>query len=299
MCTADPICCELDWDQVCIDIQEEACAGLACPGAQPCDSASDVTGCADQVCCRTMCDHDWYCCYIEWDQYCVDFAARICGQVACELVIPDVAVPESEPCDERLNDGCNMLEPTFSEIVCGQLVSGETTTSSPRDTDWYQFTTTQPTLLTFTLESEFPAQAVLFGGPCSGPFEVLLLFDSTLCAPAVQQSIEVGPGTWSMVIGAGREEISLRRGLQCPLVKLDEGEDPQPIYFGARYLLGLDCDPEPCTQDSDLNGDGLVNGADLTILLAGWGKGGGPEDIDCSGSVDGADLTRLLADWAG
>ena len=270
VCAADPICCKLDWDQICIDLQEDACAGLSCPGAQPCESTFDQPGCSDQTCCRTTCDHDWYCCYIEWDQYCVDLAARLCGQVACELVVPDRAVPESEPCDERLNDGCNLLEPAYSEIACGQLVIGETTTSNPRDTDWYQFTTTDPALLSFTLKSEFPAQAVLFGGDCAGPFEVLLLFESNLCAPAVERTIELGPGTWSMVISPGREEISLRQGLQCPLDELEPDEEPQPVYFGSRYLLGMECDDGPCSADADLNGDGQVNGADLTILLAEW-----------------------------
>lgn len=47
---------------------------------------------------------------------------------------------------------------------------------------------------------------------------------------------------------------------------------------------------------ADLNGDGVVNGADLGILLAGWG-GSGPADLDGSGTVDGADLGLLLGQW--
>lgn len=48
----------------------------------------------------------------------------------------------------------------------------------------------------------------------------------------------------------------------------------------------------------DLNGDGLVNGADLGLLLAAWGTAG-PGDLDGSGSVRGADLGLLLAAWGG
>ena len=299
VCSVDPICCELDWDQICIDIQEETCSGRSCPGAQPCDNPFDEPGCLDQVCCRTVCDHDWYCCYIEWDQYCVDVSAQICARKACEINVPEYAEPESELCDERINDGCNMLDPAYSPISCGQLIVGETTTSVPRDTDWYQFSVTEPTQVTFTLESEFPAQAVLLGGPCSGPFEVALLFESILCSSPVQREFEVGPGTWSIIISPGREQLSLRQGLQCPLDKLDDGEDPQPVYFGVRYLLSFNCDSNPCSGDADLNADGHVDGADLTILLAGWGSSAGLADIDCSGIVDGADLTRMLADWTG
>ena len=47
----------------------------------------------------------------------------------------------------------------------------------------------------------------------------------------------------------------------------------------------------------DLNGDGVVNGADLGILLAAWGSKGGIADLNGDGVVDGADLGMLLANW--
>ena len=49
----------------------------------------------------------------------------------------------------------------------------------------------------------------------------------------------------------------------------------------------------PCP--ADLNGDGVVGGADLGGLLAAWGTNGG--DIDGNGDTDGADLGVLLAGW--
>jgi hypothetical protein len=47
---------------------------------------------------------------------------------------------------------------------------------------------------------------------------------------------------------------------------------------------------------ADLNGDGLVDGADLGLVLAGWG-GAGAVDIDGNGSVGGEDLGLVLAAW--
>lgn len=47
----------------------------------------------------------------------------------------------------------------------------------------------------------------------------------------------------------------------------------------------------------DLNGDGVVNGADLSILLAAWGSDDPAADLDGNGVVGGADLTILLSDW--
>ena len=50
------------------------------------------------------------------------------------------------------------------------------------------------------------------------------------------------------------------------------------------------------SNPADLNGDQLVNGADLTILLSNWG-GSGSGDINGDGIVGGPDLAALLAAW--
>ena len=47
----------------------------------------------------------------------------------------------------------------------------------------------------------------------------------------------------------------------------------------------------------DLNLDGIVNGADLSILLSAWGTADPVADIDGSGNVDGGDLAILLSNW--
>ncbi|MCA9286076.1 MAG: hypothetical protein KDA22_12705 [Phycisphaerales bacterium] len=54
--------------------------------------------------------------------------------------------------------------------------------------------------------------------------------------------------------------------------------------------------PTPSGPLGDLNGDGVVDGADLGALLAAWG-GSGPADLDGNGVVDGGDLGILLANW--
>lgn len=53
---------------------------------------------------------------------------------------------------------------------------------------------------------------------------------------------------------------------------------------------------EEPTCPADLNGDGLVNAADLAIMLGAWG-GPGLGDINGSGSLDAADLSVLLGAW--
>ena len=52
-----------------------------------------------------------------------------------------------------------------------------------------------------------------------------------------------------------------------------------------------------CSCPGDLTGDGVIDGADLTILLGDWGTDSCQSDITGDGLVDGADLTTLLGDW--
>ncbi|MFM1936805.1 MAG: Dockerin type domain [Planctomycetota bacterium] len=55
----------------------------------------------------------------------------------------------------------------------------------------------------------------------------------------------------------------------------------------------------PIAVVGDLNGDGLVNGQDLGILLGAWGpSAGSPADLDGDGVVNGQDLGVLLGNWS-
>lgn len=50
----------------------------------------------------------------------------------------------------------------------------------------------------------------------------------------------------------------------------------------------------------DLNGDGVIDGLDLALLLGSWGVCGGcPTDLNGDGVVDGVDLAILLGGWSG
>ena len=53
---------------------------------------------------------------------------------------------------------------------------------------------------------------------------------------------------------------------------------------------GVDC-------PADFTGDGVVDGADLAILLGAWGTNDPAADLSGNGVVDGADLSILLGAW--
>lgn len=48
----------------------------------------------------------------------------------------------------------------------------------------------------------------------------------------------------------------------------------------------------------DVNNDGAVNGADITVVLGNWG-GTGSGDANGDGTVDGSDITVILGNWTG
>ncbi len=70
------------------------------------------------------------------------------------------------------------------------------------------------------------------------------------------------------------------------------------VSVGSRLSVEIDAfsDVAAVGLFGDLDGDSLVNGADLGLLLAAWGEAS-PGDLDGNGVVDGADLGLLLAEW--
>jgi hypothetical protein len=73
---------------------------------------------------------------------------------------------------------------------------------------------------------------------------------------------------------------------------------PQFLYGDSQYVDAViftgKVTTTPCP--GDLDGDGSVGGADLAIMLGGWGSSG-LTDLDGSGITDGGDLAILLGAW--
>jgi hypothetical protein len=50
-------------------------------------------------------------------------------------------------------------------------------------------------------------------------------------------------------------------------------------------------------QNPDLNGDGVVDGTDLSLVLGFWGTDSAVADINLDGLVNGIDLSIVLGFW--
>ena len=78
---------------------------------------------------------------------------------------------------------------------------------------------------------------------------------------------------------------------------------PKPTAIAVVPPSALDVNrdlvPDTCQRVGDINGDGVVDGADLGLLLGAWGLTGGLADLNADARVDGADLGILLGNWGG
>ena len=80
----------------------------------------------------------------------------------------------------------------------------------------------------------------------------------------------------------------------------DEVSPPDVIdFFGSgmvTYVVTYDYDLQPACG-ADLDGNGIVDGGDLGLLLGCWGGRGNGCDLDGDGVINGADLGLLLTAW--
>ena len=95
------------------------------------------------------------------------------------------------------------------------------------------------------------------------------------------QTASVDPTGWSFAF-AGR----------------NGGIDQDVLIGDLSISMVVECPPPG--NPADLNDDGIVDGADLGLLLGGWGLCTSTPclgDLNEDGRVDGADLGLLIADW--
>ena len=204
---------------------------------------------------------------------------------------PDGATQEGEPnCglgddglpNDFINGGCNSAEPVFSPIADSETVCG-VTASNPdtgaRDTDWYEFEITETRIVTWVVTAEFRTLiGIVDNGGIADCTDVTCFVTSTETAPCQDNYVSalLGPGTWWAYV--------------APFFQ-DEGDCE--FSYTATLLT---------VRPADLNGDGVVDGHDVLILLAFWGPCPEPPaacspDLDYNGVVGASDLLLLLADW--
>jgi hypothetical protein len=99
---------------------------------------------------------------------------------------------------------------------------------------------------------------------------------------------------------AAAEGVAIPTGVRMAL-PLGMSGDGYTIVGTARtpsgiqgFILDL---PRPNACPADLDGDGTVGPADLSIVLGAWGTSSAAADLDGDGTVGASDLTTLLGAW--
>jgi len=305
VCEFDLFCCIDVWDDFCVEQAEILCTEVYCPEEGECLEVHDGPGCIDDSCCEFVRLHDPFCGFGSWDRLCVAEAERWCGGGGTDCVIdpPPGSMPEGEPCLERLNDGCgNAVGEILTQAIgCGATIHGKTTTSVPRDVDWYRLDDPGSGRLTVTLRSEFPGRLLLVSGRCEGPIRTESIHAVDACGESTFDVVPPQEDDWYLVVEAGVGERIVRSGLPCdeidPKDPPEPDEEPLPREYGLHYLLTISCGPA-CV--GDLDGDGTVGGSDLGLLFIDWGPCDGcGADLDGDGTVGGSDLGLLFVAWGG
>ncbi len=303
VCETDVFCCDVQWDQTCVDLSVEVCGDVECPEEGDCLDVHDTPGCIEETCCELVRMHDPFCGYGTWDEFCVEGAAEWCAATTrCPIQPPPDAIDEMESCLDRINDGCGR-DPGEREVFaisCGEIVHGKITTSTPRDVDAFAIEREPGAKVSAVVRSEFPGRLTLVMGECEGPIRTRPGPAVEPCGGEVSWAFEIPAGPWYLVMETGIDGRVLRSGLPCdeidPDDPPDEDEEPDPRIFGLRYLLSFECD---AGCPGDLDGDGVVGGSDLGILFVEWGSCSGncSADLDADGAVGGGDLGLIFVAW--
>jgi hypothetical protein len=84
VCSIRPSCCQVVWDQGCVDLAHqfhECCGCCGEPDCSPfcnCCSGGNDVGCDDPVCEALVCEIDAFCCVVDWDPFCDELAQQVC-----------------------------------------------------------------------------------------------------------------------------------------------------------------------------------------------------------------------------
>jgi choice-of-anchor B domain-containing protein len=110
------------------------------------------------------------------------------------------------------------------------------------------------------------------------------------------EDVSENAGSWVNKSFRIRDYVTPSANMKVRFVARDIGVGGSIVEAGIDdfRVVSYDCglfDP------TDLNRDGVTNGADLGLLLAGWGTAGAT-DLNGDGTTNGADLGLLLAGWS-
>ncbi|MHC4991659.1 MAG: hypothetical protein ACYTGC_11835, partial [Planctomycetota bacterium] len=159
VCELDSYCCDVGWDQLCVDAALEICAGCGDPASGSCFVDNGTVGCDNAECCALVCSLDPFCCETTWDGLCVGMALESCAP----------------------NDDCaNRLEAFNGETVFsneGASTDGPSPCSLLGSDVWFRYVA--------------PFTGSVTVSTCGSDFDtVLAVYDGCTCLPDLEDLLE-------------------------------------------------------------------------------------------------------------
>jgi V8-like Glu-specific endopeptidase len=306
VCAADPFCCNTSWDNLCVTRAWDLCRNCG-PGSGSCYSTHGP-GCEDISCCSSVCTADPFCCDTAWDSLCVQRAEASCRSgITCEEAkLLTVAVPATLSFS-TLDDPSGSDDSTCGDgdvyAVWRRYVpecSGMSTiTICSNDA-------VQPTVAVFSSCGGTQLACSASAAPCGANAGASVEF-ATLAGQSYYIRISAINGLDTTGTIATMCEAVCGSGPSCTVVHGTPGCSDASCCVNVctvdPYCCNVQWDSlcvggaqDLCFRDGDLNYDGVVNAADLGILLNGWG-GSGVSDINGDGTTNAADLAVMLSNW--
>lgn len=213
VCTADPFCCQENWDATCVLGASNLCSGgsgtCGDAGAGSCTVAHPTPACSDGPCCEAVCGADPTCCTNSWDTFCVAAAQVICT-TNCAPLCPGISDSEPEPCGDSTNAPCVNGQPGggIATLASGRPLCGRIAPlASGADTDAYRISVPDPdgnglARLRVVLDAAGPAFAAVLPTPCTPLSGAAFHLSVGGCISATASQC-LPPGTWYVVVARG------------------------------------------------------------------------------------------------
>lgn len=166
----------------------------------------------------------------------------------CQVL--SAGAPEIESCGETNNNGCNMLTPTFETVVLGETRRGTSwADASSRDTDWWTFTLTEPTQVSWVITGELPLNSFIVAASPAGCDASLIISQFVVsagaCVPTPSGTIDLPCGSYSLFVGPGDVNGgSIHHGFPC-------GSGRNDYEFTLTGVPSVVCDPPTLDLTAD------------------------------------------------
>lgn len=254
-----------------IEIEARDTCGEYCGTEGDCLVPRETPGCDDPICCDLICEMDPDCCHWEWDFSCASLAAAECGgpppvNDECADAMPaSIGVTPFRQLLSTLDgpeEGCTGDDPLGGDV-------------------WFEHLVSCDGLMVFSTcgLADFDTMIEIYRGDCDSLESIGCNNDDLACL-AGSSLVQIGDaicGETLLIRVAGVDQAT------------------------GNGSLAIECLGVPCPCPADLDGSGLVDGADFGLLLVSWGPCDGPcpADLDGDGLVGGSDLGIMLSAWGG